>query len=150
MDSILFIYGQVNKSYIEVRDKDLRLIRREEIEGTINQKIKDIDPKLIITNNLKGFEEVTLTEHPSYNLLNCRQIHLITEHLGSKEIYLNHNLSLSMFFYCTNKEYGEKIKRKYSSLHSLEIIEQWNEQEYFLEESNIKRLKTIVNYVLSY
>ena len=46
-------------------------------ERDVCGKVKKEAPDLLITTNLWGFEQCTLTDNLALNLLNCKQIHLL-------------------------------------------------------------------------
>ena len=62
--------------------------------------IKKSEADLFINFNLAGFEQSTLTDGIAYNLLNCKQIHILLKDHLPHEKYLAKQLSISMFFYC--------------------------------------------------
>ena len=43
----------------------------------IISEIKALQPEILITADLPGFEQCTLTDNISYNLLDCKQLHLL-------------------------------------------------------------------------
>lgn len=79
--------------------------------------------KILITFDLDGFEKRTLLDMPYFNLLNCKQIHILQHPNADKEKYLTDPLSISMFFLCTDREYGEYLKSRYPYLPYLKIMQ---------------------------
>lgn len=95
-----------------------------EDNGTIKsmQKVKELSPDMLITVNLEGFEQSTLTDNISYNLLDCKQIHFIFDKNLPNERYLIKPLSISMFFYCTDDEYCKYLLEKYPDIPYLKTM----------------------------
>lgn len=85
-------------------------------------EIKAFHPDVLITTDLAGFEQCTLTDNISYNLLSCKQLHLLLHEKLSNEPYLAKQLSIAMFFYCAGDEYREYLIRKYPNLPSLKSL----------------------------
>lgn len=94
-------------------------------EKNICAKIKETAPDLIITTNLLGFEQKTLTDNLAFNLLDCKQIHLLLHENLINEVYLSKQLSISMFFYCLGEDYFRNIAKKYPNLPYLKKIDGW-------------------------
>lgn len=89
-------------------------------------KWKDINnTDLLITFDLVGFENVTLTDNLSYNLYDCKQIHILTHDNLSNESMLNKPLSLAMFFYVVGDDYCNYLQNKYPGLPYLKKIDGW-------------------------
>lgn len=86
-----------------------------ECEGIINAD-------LIITFNLLGFEQSTLTGGVFYNLLNCKQIHFVLDRNLPNECCLKLPLSIAMFFYCINDEYYEYLLNQYMDIPYLKSL----------------------------
>lgn len=85
--------------------------------------IKKSEADLFINFNLAGFEQSTLTDGLAYNLLDCKQIHILLEDHLINERYLMKQLSISMFFYCEGAEYYHYLKGKYCNIPYLKMIE---------------------------
>jgi hypothetical protein len=90
-------------------------------------KLKELSPDLLMTTDLTGFEQSTLTDNISYNLLDCKQIHLLLHDKLPNEHLLEKQLSIAMFFYCTHNEYYEYLVRTYNNLPYIRKITGWNE-----------------------
>lgn len=84
-------------------------------KGDLIQKIKDINPQILVTDNLAGFDRSTLTDNVAYNLLGCIQIHFLEQEKLKEERFLKNPLSLSMFFFC-NEECYEYYHSRYPKL----------------------------------
>lgn len=63
----------------------------------ITSQILAVEPDLLVTYNLAGFELCTLTDGLSYNLLSCRQLHFIEKDNCPNEKYLQKDKSINMF-----------------------------------------------------
>ena len=59
--------------------------------------LKEIEPDLLVTYNLAGFELCTLTDSLSYNLLDCRQIHFVDRNDCPNNKYLEKERSINLF-----------------------------------------------------
>lgn len=80
---------------------------------------------LFVTFNLQGFEQSTLTDGIAYNLLNCRQIHILLDTQVSNEQFLSKQLSIAMFFYCVDTAYCEYLGKQYPDIPYLKEIHGW-------------------------
>ena len=67
--------------------------------NTLEKYVKKENPNLLISYNLAGFELSTLTDSVLYNLLDCRQFHLITKDNVPNEKYLEKLLSINLFIF---------------------------------------------------
>jgi len=111
--------------------------------------IKKSEADLFINFNLAGFGQSTLTDGVAYNLLDCKQIHILLKDKLPEERYLAKQLSISMFFYCTDFKYYKYLKDKYSDIPYLKAIDGWKEEwEENSSEENAETLCGIVREVL--
>ena len=90
-------------------------------------EIKSLSPDLLVTTDLAGFELCTLTDNISYNLLDCKQLHLLLHENLPNEPYLAGQLSISMFFYCAGDAYYDVLLRKYPNLPYLKKLPDWQD-----------------------
>jgi len=97
--------------------------------------IKKSEADLFVCFDLAGFEQSTLTDGIAYNLLDCKQIHILLEKELTNEKYLAKQLSISMFFYCADAEYCRYLREKYPDIPYLKAIEGWKEEENRAEEN---------------
>lgn len=97
--------------------------------------IKKSEADLFVCFDLAGFEQSTLTDGIAYNLLDCKQIHILLEKELTNEKYLAKQLSISMFFYCADAEYCQYLREKYPDIPYLKAIEGWKEEENRAEEN---------------
>lgn len=91
--------------------------------------IEKSEADLFISFNLSGFGQSTLTDGIAYNLLNCKQLHILLKDKLPEEKYLAKQLSISMFFYCTDGEYCRYLQKKYPDIPYLKAIEGWKRDE---------------------
>lgn len=84
--------------------------------------IKALRPYLLITVDLPGFEQCTLTSNVSYNLLDCKQLHLLLHENLRNESYLAGQLSIAMFFYCAGDALYNRLAQRYPYLPYLKKI----------------------------
>ena len=81
----------------------------------------------ILSFNLAGFNFLTLTGNVWYNLLPCRQMHIIDNPLTDSS-FLSRPYSIAMFFYCTQHSLYEKIHKDCPELPNLFFLDQWGLQ----------------------
>ena len=93
-------------------------------ERDVCGKVKKEAPDLLITTNLWGFEQCTLTDNLALNLLNCKQIHLLLHKNNVNEIRLKNQLSISMFFYCLEADY-DYFSQNHFNLPYLKTMDGW-------------------------
>lgn len=79
-------------------------------------QLREAEPDLFINFDLTGFEQSTLTGGIAYNLLNCKQIHILLQDRLTNEKYLKKQLSISMFFYCVSHTCFEYLSRTYPDI----------------------------------
>ncbi len=90
-----------------------------------NEDIKKAEADLFISFNLAGFDHSTLTGGVAYNLLDCKQIHILLEKRLPNELLLSKQLSISMFFYCAGSDYYNYLMEKYPDMPYLKQLETW-------------------------
>lgn len=104
---------------------------------------------LFINFDLAGFGQSTLTDGIAYNLLDCKQIHILLRDRIPEEKYLAKQLSISMFFYTADAGYGQYLRERYPDIPYLKTIEGWKKDE---EESSAgdhaEKLCSIVREVM--
>lgn len=93
-------------------------------ERDVCGKVKKEAPDLLITTNLWGFEQCTLTDNLAFNLLDCKQIHLLLHQNNVNESCLKNQLSISMFFYCLEADY-DYFLQNYSNLPYIKAMDGW-------------------------
>lgn len=79
---------------------------------------------LLITIDLAGFDRTTFTDGIAYNLLDCKQVHLLLHEQLENEGYLSKMLSIAMFFGCKNKEYAADLRAKYPDIPWLRVLDE--------------------------
>lgn len=88
----------------------------------IISEIKARRPDVLITVDLVGFEQRTLTDNISYNLLDCKQLHLLLHENPRNESYLAGQLSIAMFFYCAGDALYNRLAQRYPHLPYLKKL----------------------------
>lgn len=112
-------------------------------------EIKALHPDLLITTDLAGFEQCTLADNISYNLLDCKQIHLLLHEKLPNEPYLKGQLSIAMFFYCAGDAYCDYLTQKYPRLPWLKKLPDWQEgTDQQAQESHAEALGAVFREVL--
>lgn len=118
---------------------------RNDISGFVKREAVD----LMVTFDLYGFERSTLAGGLSYNLLPCKQIHIITEKNLPNEKYLENPLSIAMFFYCTEESLYHYLLGKYPDLPYLETLKGWkNENGTDCVRQNAEALCKVIEEVI--
>lgn len=85
-------------------------------------EIKALRPDVLVTVDLPGFEQRTLTDNISYNLLDCGQLHLLLHENLRNESCLAGQLSIAMFFYCAGDTLYDRLTRRYPHLPYLKKL----------------------------
>jgi len=78
-------------SFIDTSDS----IKRSHLEATVSA----FAPDLLVSYNLAGFELSTLADSLLYNLINCRQFHIINKKNVPNQRYLNILRSINLFIF---------------------------------------------------
>lgn len=94
-----------------------------------NAEVVKAQPDLFVNFDLAGFEQSTLTDGIAYNLLNCKQIHILLNQRLPNEKCLHKPLSIAMFFYCAGREYYKYLLKQYPELPFLQEISGWKEED---------------------
>lgn len=114
--------GELDAKYPK-SEMHLFILDKSDANVPINPKLKELKPDLLITENLVRFDESTLTDSISYNLLNCRQIHLLTDKdISAAEKYMTKQLSLSMHFFCMDEEYKLRLLEMNRDIPFIEVL----------------------------
>lgn len=115
----------------------------------IIQEIKALHPDLLITVDLPGFERCTLTDNIAYNLLSCKQLHLLLHRNLPNESYLGRPLNIAMFFYCAGDAYYDYLTQQYPDMPYLQKLPDWRDgTDRQAEESNAQALYAAFEEVL--
>lgn len=93
------------------------------VTGDIMGDIRKENPDLLVTLDLAGFDRTTFTDGVAYNLLDCKQVHLILQEDLENEKYLAKPLSIAMFFGTVGEAYGEELVSKYPEIPWLRVID---------------------------
>lgn len=112
-------------------------------------EIMSRQPDLLITVDLPGFEQSTLTDNIAYNLLSCKQLHLLLHENLPNESYLGRPLNIAMFFYCTGDAYYDYLLRRYPDLPYLKKLPEWQAgADRQAEEKNAEILHAVFQEML--
>lgn len=85
-------------------------------------EIRALRPDVLVTVDLPGFEQRTLTDNISYNLLDCKQLHLLLHENPGNESCLAGQLSIAMFFYCEGDALYNRLAQRYPHLPYLKKL----------------------------
>lgn len=130
---------------ISAFDRDeVVVVERRTVSGqkeNIIEKIKIENPGLLIVENLEGFDMRTLTDAVAYNLIHCRQIHILNDEKvwHSFESVLGGQMSLNMFFMCKGKKEFGRLIESYPQIPYIEAYED--------NENRVERILKLSNYI---
>ena len=146
-----------------------RVLNEEVLKQIISQSYKNVDfmildmegncdsygclrkeaVDLLLTFEMLGFERSTLAGGIFYNLLPCKQIHILTRDNLPNEKYLEKQLSISMFFYCTDSQYYQYLLEKYPDIPYLKEVKGWkSSDDEKSAETNANILSEIIEEVM--
>ena len=105
-------------------------------------------PELLLTIDLAGFDRVTLTDNVAYNLLDCKQLHVICSgHLKNEQV-LEKTLSIAMFFAIATQEKYRELVEGYPHIPWISYMESWNSREEVYSANNVVQIAEILNDVI--
>lgn len=119
-----------------------------EVSRDLIGDIKKKAPELLITIDLAGFERTTLTDAVAYNLLDCKQMHVIRQEAPKNEKYLAKPLSIAMFFYCIGKERETYLTKRYPNIPWLKELCGWRMDEVLTGKSNVELVGKAIREVI--
>lgn len=122
--------------------RQLPLIR--DLNGSIKAEKADI----LVTLDLAGFDRATLTDHISYNLLDCKQIHLIAQSELNNEHFLEKPLSIAMFFGCVDDKLYKYLQDSYPNIPWMKYLDGWQKEENIYSAQNVKEIAKVIEAVL--
>ena len=111
-------------------------------DTTTQAQLNADEYQVLITFDLAGFQLKTLTNNIWYNLLPCRQIHIITTCKNELMTYLNNPLSISMFFFCVTEGQKNTLSTGYENIPWLRVLNSW-------QENPAKALSDVLTTVIS-
>ncbi len=118
-------------------------------DAGLSGKLRELAPDMLLTVDLQGFEHRTLTGNLSYNLLDCKQVHLLLHDNLQNEHFLSGQLSISMFFYCLGQQYFQHLGAAYPDIPVLRQVPAWNwEQGVAAAQINAEVLTGILREVM--
>lgn len=130
----------------QYEDADIMIV---EEKAATREDIKKAEADLFVDFNLSGFEQGTLTGGIAYNLLGCKQVHILLDAALPNEKQLEKQLSIAMFFYCVDAQYCRYLSERYPELPCLKEAEGWKRTETAdAAEHNAGLLCSIVEEVL--
>ena len=88
----------------------------------LSTDIKNEKPDILLTYDLAGFELTTLTDGLSYNLIDCRQLHVIKNEIPVNKNMLNKIMSINMFFFTNNEELRDRYMAEYATIPYIETL----------------------------
>lgn len=114
----------------------------------INGSIKAAGADLLVTLNLAGFDRVTLTDHIAYNLLDCKQVHIIQQREPETEDYLKKPLSIAMFLGIADAELYKHLQCINTGIPWMKYMEGWQENMPVYNRNNAGEIAKIIEAVL--
>ena len=163
MKKILTIWEKKNKaiynSFIVLLDeiaKDLCIeieyftLQEQNISGQFAE-IRALKTDYLLVFDMAGFQQSTLQEVPSYNIMTQKQIHFLFDNDKKYQSYLFYPLALNLFFVESNWDLYIKYKREYPHLLNMEYIKGINLERHPSEmqmDVNKMRMKSAIYRVL--
>ncbi len=111
----------------QYRDADILVWSAE--KPAAREDIRKAEADLFVDFNLWGFEQGTLAGSIAYNLLDCKQIHILLDDTLPNEKQLEKQLSIAMFFYCVDAQYCQYLSERYSEIPYLKEVKGWKRTE---------------------
>ena len=90
--------------------------------------IAKTEADMLLTFDLAGFEQSTLMGGLAYNLVNCKQIHILLHDNLPNESCLSKQLSIAMFFYCSGVGTLERLQAAYPDIPYLKELGDWKRE----------------------
>ncbi len=118
------------------------------LQGDLIGTIKEKNPELLLTVNLAGFDRVTLTDNIAYNLLDCKQLHVIIDDNLKNEKELEKLLSIAMFFACSSAEQCGQLKERYPHIPWMKCMEDWSLAEDLCTDKNVEEIVKMLECVI--
>lgn len=118
------------------------------LQGDLIGKIKKMNPELLLTVDLAGFDRVTLTDNIAYNLLDCKQVHVICGKTLQNEKALEKALSIAMFFACSSAEQCGQLKERYPHIPWMKCMEDWSLAEDLCTDKNVEEIVKMLECVI--
>lgn len=97
--------------------------------GFTRADIETTGADLLLTFDLAGFGQSTLMGGITYNLVKCKQIHILLQEKLPKESVLSKPLSIAMFFYCAGHEHCERLRTAYPDIPYLKELGGWSQED---------------------
>lgn len=117
------LFGKSTLDSIRNKRDVVMLDTSKEKRPYLSRDIRNEKPDLLISYDLAGFELTTLTDGLSYNLIDCRQIHIVSDDKLSNENRLNEVMSINMFFFTKKRGSMAYLKEHYPGIPFIETIE---------------------------
>jgi len=119
------------------------------VKPPTREDIKKAEADMFVDFNLFGFEQGTLAGSIVYNLLDCKQVHILLDTGLPNEKQLEKQLSIAMFFFCVDAQYGQYLAERYPELPSLQEVEGFQKTDAAADvEHNAGLLCDVVGKVL--
>lgn len=117
------LFGKDTLDCISGNSDIVMLDTSKEKRPYLSRDIRNEDPDLLVSYDLAGFELTTLTDGLTYNLIDCRQIHIIKSDRLSNEKRLKEVMSINMFFFTKSRKTGDYLKENYPKIPFIDTIE---------------------------
>lgn len=86
-------------------------------------EIRKVKADYLLVFDMAGFQQTTLQEVASYNIMPAKQIHFLFNNDKKYRTYLCQALALNLFLLEDNEELYRRYKRDYSQILNLDLIE---------------------------
>lgn len=117
------------KEKLQQRYRDADILMWPAEKPAAREDIRKAEADLFVDFNLWGFEQGTLAGSIAYNLLDCKQIHILLDNTLPNEKQLEKQLSIAMFFYCADAQYCQHLSERYPEIPYLKEVKGWKRTE---------------------
>lgn len=117
------------KEKLQQRYQDADILVWSAEKPAAREDIRKTEADLFVDFNLWGFEQGTLAGSIAYNLLDCKQIHILLDDTLPNEKQLEKQLSIAMFFYCVDAQYCQCLSERYPEIPYLKEVKGWKRTE---------------------
>lgn len=117
------------KEKLQQRYRDADILMWSAEKPAAREDIRKTEADLFVDFNLWGFEQGTLAGSIAYNLLDCKQIHILLDDTLPNEKQLEKQLSIAMFFYCADAQYCQYLSERYPEIPYLKEVNDWKRTE---------------------
>lgn len=101
--------------------------------------IKQVQPHLIITFDMAGFELRTTLDSASYNVMPYRMAHILPGEYSLYSKWLQESMNFSMFFYAPVKT-AEEIKKNHPEIENVYSVDTFSNPRWWDDDNKVREL----------